>query len=547
MTVLAWDIGTSGVKAVVVERSGRILASARRGYGLTTGEGGWVEQDLDGIERAIEDATRELLADPACRPGDVEAIGLTAQMFDLAPVDGDGRQTIAMLSWLDQRAVGEAEALAAAIPAADQARLFGSIVTAKDVIPKIAWVRDRRPETWDRTRWLLDCKEAIVLRLTGRAVIDPAGALAFRLADPATASWSPAACAAAAVPIDRLPAIAPATDVAGELLPEAAARLGLPARIPVVVGAGDVPASQLGAGATDPGDAHVSLGTAVYFGITVDRPLPDPAGQLGVIGHADPARWILWLEVATGGGALSWLLRALGDGAEPSAAALAGLDREVAAVATEMDDLLFAPWLSGERVPVFDDRVRGAFVGLGLRHGRGHLLRALMEGVAFQMRWALDYGAAYGAPIGEVRGVGGGFIGTTWTQIIADVLDRPIASIRNPQDAAAVGAAACALVAIGAQPDVRFVRDVVDVERVHRPDPAARRRLDTGYERFRRLYAALAPLFAADEPAGSVADPAGVTARAEVPALARGTSAGAATAAGAPADQGSAMSGLLTP
>ncbi|HET7029439.1 MAG TPA: FGGY family carbohydrate kinase [Candidatus Limnocylindrales bacterium] len=508
MTVLAWDIGTSGVKAVVVDRSGRILAAARRSYGLVTRADGWVEQDLDAIEAAIGEATRELLTDPLCRAGDVEAIGLTAQMFDLAAVDADGRQTIPMLSWLDQRAVGEAEALAAVVDRRRQAQLFGSIVTAKDVIPKIAWLRDQRPDAWRRTRWLLDCKEAIVLRLTGRAVIDPAGALAFRLADPLSASWSAAACAAAGVPLERLPAIEPASTVAGTLLPEVAARLGLGAAVPVVVGAGDVPASQLGAGATDPGDAHVSLGTAVYFGITVDRPLADPAGQLGVIGHADPRLFILWLEVATGGGALSWLLRALGDGAEPDAAALAGLDREVAGVAAEMDDLVFAPWLSGERVPVFDDRIRGAFVGLGLRHGRGHLLRALMEGVAYQMRWALDYGERFGPAVGEVRGVGGGFIGTSWTQIIADVLDRPILSIRHPQDAAAVGAAACALVAIGAQSDLRFVREIAEVERTHRPDPANRARLDAGYARFRQLYEALAPLFsgepARDTPAVAV-------------------------------------------
>jgi xylulokinase len=268
----------------------------------------------------------------------------------------------------------------------------------------------------------------------------------------------------------------------------------------VVVGAGDVPASQLGAGATDPGDAHVSLGTAVYFGITTERPVADPAGQLGVIGHADPRLWILWLEVATGGGALAWLLRALGDGTDPSSADLAALGERVADVAAEMDGLLFAPWLSGERVPVFDDRIRGAFTGLGLRHGRPHLVRAVMEGVAYQMRWALDYGAAYGIPIGEIRGVGGGFIGPRWTQIIADILGRPIASIHRPQDAAAVGAAACALVGIGAQPDLRFVRDRVRVERLFEPDPARQVLHDDGYERFQRLYDALAPL--ARGPAG---------------------------------------------
>ncbi len=506
MSVLAWDVGTSGVKAVVTDTNGRVLASARRPYGLATRDGGWVEQDLDAIEAAAIEATRELLAHDRVNADDVDGIALTAQMFDLAPVDARGRSTMPMLSWLDQRAVDEASALAAELGPSEQARIFGSILTAKDVVPKMRWLRDRGGAAWAGTRWLLDCKEALVLRLTGRAVIDPAGAMAFRLWDPVLGRWSSEACERAGIPIDRLPDVEPATAVAGPLGRTAARRLGLRHGIPVMVGTGDVPASQLGAGATDPGDAHVSLGTAVYFGITTERPVPDPAGQLGVIGHADPRRWILWLEVATGGGALSWLLRLLGDGADPSAALLADLDRAVAAVADEMEGLLFAPWLSGERVPVFDDRARGAFVGLALRHDRAHLVRALMEGVAYQMRWALDYGSSYGVPIGTIRGVGGGFIGTSWTQIIADVLGRPIESIERPQDAAAVGAAACALVGIGAQRDLRFIRGLVRVERRHLPDPARRARYDESYERFRRLYAALAPLFA---PAGASAPSVG--------------------------------------
>ncbi|MEA2519969.1 MAG: xylulokinase, partial [Chloroflexota bacterium] len=198
MTVLAWDIGTSGVKAVVVDRDGTVMASAQRGYPLVARDDGWVEQDLDEIEAACVAATRELL-DGGAVAGDVEAIGLTAQMFDLAPVDANGRSTMPMLSWLDQRAAVQAVELEARIPRAEQAVLFGSIVTAKDVIPKMIWLRDRAPEDWAATRWLLDCKEAIVLRLTGRAVIDPAGALAFRLYDPVAGEWSEAACARAGV------------------------------------------------------------------------------------------------------------------------------------------------------------------------------------------------------------------------------------------------------------------------------------------------------------------------------------------------------------
>ena len=207
----------------------------------------------------------------------------------------------------------------------------------------------------------------------------------------------------------------------------------------------------------------------------------------------DPERYILWLEIATGGGALAWLLRLLGQaGAAPD---YAEVDRLVTERLDEDGSLLFAPWLSGERVPVFDDRAKAAFVGLDLSHDKGHLLRALMEGVAYQMRWALEYAAAFGEPIGSLRAVGGGGIGSAWTQIIADVLERPLGCVRDPQDAAARGAAACALVGIGAKPDLGFARSAAEVERTVRPVPARAARHRRQYADYQALYAALAPLY----------------------------------------------------
>jgi xylulokinase len=492
--VLAYDVGTSGVKAVLTDDEGRILASRQAAYGLQTGHGGWVDQDLGDILAALARATRELLASVDDAP--VDAIAVTAQMFNLVAVDRDGQPLLPMLSWLDQRATVQAEMLSRRLEPAAQFARFGSIITAKDVIPKILWLREERPDVWRRTHHLLDCKEAIVAHLTGSVAMDPAGATAFRLFDLVERDWSAAACLELGIERGLLADVRPATSVLAGLGREAATALGLRAGIPVVVGAGDVPASQVGAGAIRPGDAHVSLGTAVYFGITVDRPVIDPAGQLGVIGHVDPDLWILWLEVATGGGALTWLLRMLGsaEGDEPGPAALAEVDRLVES-ATGMDDLLFAPWLSGERVPVFDDRARGAFVGLGLNHGRGHLMRALMEGVAHQMRWALEYATDFGVPIGEIRGVGGGCIGTSWTQIIADALGRPLLSMSEPQDAAARGAAATALVGLGVQPDLSFTRRLAEVERIHEPNPGRVAELDGAHDRFRRLYDALHPIY----------------------------------------------------
>jgi xylulokinase len=489
--VVAFDVGTSGVKAVLADLSCRVVASRYEPYGLRAAGGGRVEQDVEEIYDRLAAACRSLLGRPGVTPGQVEAVSVTAQMFNVVPVGAAGEPLAPMLSWLDTRAAPQAAALAAEMGADEQFRRLGATITAKDILPRILWLKQELPEVYARTSKLLDCKEVVVALLTGELVTDHAGASAYRLADLDAGAWDAGACQAAGVSPALLPDVAAATDLAGTVTDAAAAETGLLRGTPVVVGAGDVPASQVGAGATEHGDAHVSLGTAVYFGITLDRPAIDPGRQLGVLGHMDPKRFILWLEIATGGGALAWLLGLLGQpGAAPD---YAEVDRLVAERLDDGGSLLFAPWLSGERVPVFDDRARAAFVGLDLSHDKGHLLRALMEGVAYQMRWALEYAAAFGEPIGALRAVGGGGIGAAWTQIIADVLDRPLLTVRDPQDAAARGAAACALVGIGVEPDLAFARRMAEVERTVDPVPARRPRHQRLYADYQALYQALAP------------------------------------------------------
>jgi xylulokinase len=491
--VIAFDVGTSGVKAVLADLGGRVVASRYQPYGLRCLDHGWVEQDVGEIYGRLGAACRSLLDRQGVAPGHVEAVSVTAQMFNVVPVGAAGEPLTPMLSWLDTRAAPQAAALARRMGPDEQFRRLGATITAKDILPRILWLKEQQPEVYARTSKLLDCKEAVVALLTGELVTDHAGASAYRLAELDAGAWDAGACEAVGVSPALLPDVAAATDLAGRVTDAAAAETGLLAGTPVVVGAGDVPASQVGAGAIGHGDAHVSLGTAVYFGITLDRPAADPGRQLGVLGHMDPKRYILWLEIATGGGALAWLLRLLGQaGPAPD---YAEVDRLVAERLDDDGSLLFAPWLSGERVPVFDDRARAAFVGLDLSHDRGHLLRALMEGVAYQMRWALEYAAAFGEPIGSLRAVGGGGIGASWTQVIADVLDRPLLCVRDPQDAAARGAAACALVGIGVEPDLAFARHTAEVERTLQPVPSRRPRHQRQYGDYQALYRALAPLY----------------------------------------------------
>ena len=506
--VLAYDVGTSGVKAVVVDAAGTVLGSRVRTYGLATPGGGHVEQDVDEMVQQLGRASREVLAAVDVDPRDVAAVALTAQMFSVVAVDAQGRPVRPMISWLDQRAAAEAASIrAAAADGEDEGfAAFDAVLTAKDIVPRIAWLRRHEPDLDRATAWYVDCKEAVVARLTGVIAIDPAGASGFRLVDPSTGSWDPERCRLAGVPIERLAPVRPATDVVGGLTTDAATLTGLLPGTPVVTGAGDVPASQIGSGAIDVGDAHLSLGTAVYLGIAADRHVTDPARHLGPLRHVAPPGWLLWLEVATGGAALSWLDRQL-IGPWPAGAAAerdhGALDAAVEAVAGEMEELQFVPWLTGERVPLFDDTVRAGFVGLSLHHGRAHLARAVMEGVASQIAWAYEYGLAYGIRPGAIRAVGGGSIGAVWTGIIAESLGRPIEVMAEPQDAGARGAAACALVGQGLAPDIRTAVPP-RVERVLEPDPDRSAAARTRMAAFRRLYPVLRTLQAE----GGVAMPA---------------------------------------
>ncbi len=508
--VVAYDVGTSGVKAVVVDARGRVLASRVESYGLVTPRPTWVEQDLETMMAALGVASRGVIEALGLDPATVAGVGITAQMFSIVPVDQDGRPLRRMLSWLDQRTEAEAAQLQERAGPDRGYQTFDAVLTAKDIVPKIGWLRANDDDP--RTAWYLDCKEAVVASLTGAVVTDPCGASAYRLVDPATGEWDDAACDLAGIPPERLPPIQAATATAGRLTSAAATLTGLAAGTPVVVGAGDVPAGQIGAGAGGDGDTHLSLGTAAYFGITTKRHLPDPERQLGPLRHVLPGRWIVWLETATGGGALAWFSRQLSGFAlddRPAFADHDAMDRAAGRVGAEMDGLLFAPWLTGERVPLFDDAVRGAFIGLALHHGAAHLARAVMEGVAAQIATALEYGVAFGIEPGTIRAVGGGGIGAAWTGIIADTLGRPLEIVAEPQDAAARGAAACALAGTGLAADVESAVPAV-VERRVEPDPDGAREARARLARFRRLHPVLGLIAQGTTPAPTgrgLADP----------------------------------------
>ncbi len=272
------------------------------------------------------------------------------------------------------------------------------------------------------------------------------------------------------IPVERLPAAYPCTQVIGEVTPQAAAETGLAPGTPVVICAGDVAVAQSGSGANQAGKAHLCIGTATWVGLSSKVFQNDAQKPFWALSHIDPDKWIIAGEMETGGGALMWFRDAFCQEEDRQAQAAgistyALLGQMAEAVAPGSDKLIFLPWLSGERAPVLDHYARGGFIGLSLGHTKGHLARAVMEGVAFHIRWIIEALEQLGLKVGEINAIGGGSVSPVWTQIISDVTARTLNIVEHPQEAGAMGAALAVAVGMGVYPNMEAVDEVIKISR----------------------------------------------------------------------------------
>jgi xylulokinase len=307
-------------------------------------------------------------------------------------------------------------------------------------------------------------------------------------------------CEALGIPVEKLPPAFPCTQVIGEVTAQAAAETGLTPGTPVVLCAGDVAVAQSGAGANRAGKAHLCIGTATWVGVASDVLLNDPAKPFWALNHIDPRKWIIAGEMETGGGALMWFRDVLCQ-EESRQAAAAGistyelLGEMAASVASGSDKLLFLPWLTGERAPVLDHYARGSFVGLSLGHTKRHMARAVMEGVAFHLRWIITAMERLGLKINRIHAIGGGSTSPVWTQMISDVIERPLDIVEHPLEAGAMGAALTVAVGLGIYPDMEAVDEIIRVRQTVEPSARDQKRYAALYQEYRGLYDALAPVF----------------------------------------------------
>lgn len=444
--ILAHDLGTTGNKASLFDREGQVVGSAFAAYPTAYPYPNWAEQDPSHWWDAVCTTTHQLLAQTGVSANEIAAIGLCGQMMGCTPVDRTGTPLRSCIIWADQRAQRQANQLAELCGAEMVYARTGHRPSPAYTAPKMLWLRDEQPTIFRETACFLQPKDYIVHCLTGHFATDYSDASGTLLFDLVERQWAAEFLTALDLAEEHLPALHPSTAIVGELTKAAAAATGLAAGTPVVIGGGDGACAGVGAGVVEPGDAYCYIGSSAWISVSTLQPVRDPAQRTFTFHHLHPARYAPMGTMQAAGGARDWAWRLLAE---------EGLDLDGAAatVPPAAEGLLFLPYLLGERSPHWNPLARGSFVGLAMPHSKPQMARAVLEGVALNLRLILDALrssiSASEPAISAIRLIGGGGKSSLWPQILADCFALPIHQLSLTSEATSWGAAMAAGVAVG--------------------------------------------------------------------------------------------------
>ncbi len=418
---------------------------------------------------------------------DIKCVGFSGQMHGAVLLDDADHVLRPALIWCDQRTAGECEQLNRQIGPAKLIEYTCNPALTNFTLTKLLWVRNHEPKLWKRFRRFLLPKDYIRLRLTGEHATDVADASGTLLLDVARRGWSAKMLETTHLDASCLPALFESPHICGRVHADGAAHTGLKAGTPVVAGAGDQAAGAVGMGVVAPGTIHATIGTSGVVFASTDRPAMDPRGRLHTFCHAVPGRWHVMGVTQAAGLSLRWFRDTFGATAD----AYDQLTAEASRVPAGSNGVLWAPYLMGERTPHLDPDARGALVGLAAIHGRPHIVRAILEGVAFSLKDTLEIFAEMRVPVRIIRLGGGGARSQLWRQIQADIYEHQV-EIVAADEGAAYGAALLAGVGAGLWPDVDTACNfAVKVGSRTAANPANALVLRESYGRYRRLYPAL--------------------------------------------------------
>lgn len=492
MKLLGIDVGTGGTRALVMDENGQVRATATAAHApFASPQIGWAEQQPEDWWRACREAVRDVLMKGAVAAEEIAAVGFSGQMHGSVLLDAKDEVIRSALIWCDQRTASECQEISAIVGQERLIQLTCNPALTGFTLPKLLWVRRNEPDLWKRVRTVLLPKDYVRFRLTGERATDVADASGTLLFDVAKRQWSEAMLDAMQIGAALLPKVYESPDVTGRISKAGAAATGLREGTPVVGGAGDQAAGAVGMGIVHPGTVSATIGTSgVVFAATAN-PALDPRGRVHTFCHAVPGRWHIMGVTQGAGLSLRWFRDAFGAGADDGREAYERLTEEAARVAAGADSLLWTPYLMGERTPHLDPHARGALVGLTATHGRGHIIRAILEGVAFSLRDSFEIFKEMQVPVDRVRLGGGGARSPLWRQIQADIYNQAV-EIVEAEEGAAYGAALLAGVGCGVWGSVDAACDaVVRVKERVEPHPETVQVMNHQYKAFRKIYPAL--------------------------------------------------------
>jgi xylulokinase len=497
------DVGTSGVKVLVLAEDGVIITSAVEEYPLYTPHTGWTEQDPEDWWQGTIKALQRVL--PACDGLEIAAVGLSGQMHGMVALDHEMQVVRKAILWNDQRTVSQCAELTALAggPDALLAMTNNQMLTGYTG-GKILWLMQNEPEAFARTRLILNPKDYIRYRLTGVAITEVSDASGTGFFDVRNKRWCTDLMQKAGLSPDHFPDVVESTDEAGRITAYASVVTGLPAGAVVSAGGGDAVISTTGLGLVKPGRIGITLGTSGVVAMGLPSFLPNPGGRLQVFRGNAPGSFTAMGVTLAAAGSYHWFRQALGQSEQAEAARLGTssfrlLDEEAGSTEPGANGLVFLPYLNGERCPIHDAQARGGFIGLTGQHGKGHFARAVLEGVACSLRQVYELiGDAYKSQSdqvnldgGEVVLAGGGAVSPLWRQIFADCFQLPVRTVYGSAEGGSFGAALVAGVTAGIWKDLAEAVLLVRPESEMLPLAGRRQVYDELYQNYTALYPAL--------------------------------------------------------
>ncbi len=489
--LLGIDIGTSACKIAVFNREGEVIAAANGEYPVYYPKPGWAEQNPEEWWSAICTAIKETLSKGKIASQDIAGVGIDGQSWSAIPVDKSGNVLANTPIWMDTRAADICEELNSKIGADKIFDLSGNSLQPSYTTAKIIWYQRNLPQIYKDTYKILQSNSYIAYKLTGKMTQDMSQGYGLHCFDMRRGTWNVDMCSSLGIPAGLLPDIYPCHEVIGSVTERAAVQCGLSAGTPVVAGGLDAACGTLGAGVIHPGETQEQGGQAGGMSICTDTYIADERLILGY--HVVPGQWLLQGGTVGGGGVMRWLEQQFGDYEREEARRKGGTSLELfnqkaEAVAPGSDGMVFLPYMSGERSPIWDPSAKGVYYGLDFSKTKGHFIRSAMEGVAYSLKHNLDVAEEAGAKVQVLRAMGGSANSLLWTQIKSDITGKPVI-VPSSDTATTLGAVILAGVGVGMYGSFEeAVSLTVKDRRSHKPQEANRDVYDENYKIYLELY-----------------------------------------------------------